>query len=201
MGQVVVQGVAAPLTVAIMETDGTPALGLDFASVTCQFRKADDSAFASKTLDGSNFTELGNGFYAVTFSAADLSTLGTFLFVLNGAGLQQSSNEAQVVSAASQIPTTPAYLPTCRLTGAIASLGGAAVEGAAVSAKVLGMPTIEGVVGVTDDMATATTDANGVFFLDLVQLSVVEIFIPRINFRRQLTVPAQETANLFSSIA
>lgn len=201
MGQVVVQGAAAPLTVAIMNADGSPALGLDAASVTCQFRRADDSIFISKALDGSNFAELGNGFYQVTFTAAELSTVGVFLFVLNGAGLRQASNEAQIVSADSLIPTNPTTLPTCRLTGALASLGGSGVEGAAISARVLGMPTIEGVVGVTDDLHTATTDSNGVFFLDLVQLSVVEIFIPRINYRRQLTVPASTTANLFSSIA
>lgn len=201
MGQVVVQGVAAPLTLAIMNTDGSPALSLVAASVTCQFRRADDSVFLSKSLDGSNFAELGNGFYQITFSASDLATVGVFLFVVNGAGLRQSSNEAQVVSTDSLIPTNPTTLPTCRLTGALAALGGSGVAGAAVSARVLGMPTIEGVVGVTDDLQTATTDDNGVFFLDLVQLSVVEIFIPRINYRRQLTVPALTSANLFSSIA
>lgn len=200
MGQIVVQGAPAALTIAMMNLAGSPAVGLTSASVTCQFRVEGDNVFASKALDGSNFTELGNGFYQINFTAADLSTVGSFIFILAGSGLRQASNEAQVVSTISTIPTTPAALPICRLTGAISSLGGGPVEGAAVSVRVLGMPTIEGVVGITDDQQTANTDFNGVFFLDLVQLSVVEVFIPRINYRRQLTVPALASANLFSSI-
>jgi len=44
------------------------------------------------------------------------------------------------------------------------------------------------------------TDQNGAFYITLLRGAVVEFFIPRINYRRQLTVPNQPSANLFTGI-
>ena len=61
-------------------------------------------------------------------------------------------------------------------------------------------PTIENSVALTRDLVSVTTDSNGEFFLELVRLTEVEIFIPTVNYRRQLTVPNSASANLFMGI-
>lgn len=200
MGQIVTQNIPADLLAAITNTDGTPATLLTFASVQLQFRKQGDPTFNTKVLNVSNFVELGQGFYKITFDASELSVPGPFAFVIFGAGLQNSLNEAQVRSQSSTLPTVPISMPTCTITGNVNDLSGEPIVGVAISAKVLGLPTIEAVVGLTDDSVTATTDDSGVFSITLVRLAVVEIFIPRINYRRQLTVPNAASINLFSGI-
>ena len=62
LGPVVTQGLDAELVVAITKNDGTPATGLTFASVQCQYLRAGDSTFTVKTLNSGNFIEKGNGF-------------------------------------------------------------------------------------------------------------------------------------------
>jgi hypothetical protein len=202
LGPVVTQGLDQELVVAITKTDGTPATGLTFSSVQCQWLRAGDVTFNNKTLTALNFIEKGNGFYGVTFlGAGELNVVGQFVFVVLGAGLQTSQNSAQVVSAASLIPTTPVALPVCTVTGNVNGPDGEGMSGVVISARLVGEPTIEVNVALTDDALTAQTDDNGVFTLTLVRLAVYEIFIPRVNYRRQITVPNLATVNLFTGIA
>lgn len=201
LGPVVTQNVTAELVIAITKADGTPATGLTFSSVLCQYLRAGDGTFTTKTLTGLNFIEKGNGFYGVTFDgASELNVIGQFAFVLYGAGLQTSQNSAQVVSLASLTPTTPVALPVCVVTGNINGPDGEGLAGVVVAARLIGEPTIENNVALTDDPTTAQTDDNGVFNLTLVRLGVYEITIPRVNYRRQLTIPNLSTVNLFTGI-
>lgn len=201
MGQIVTQGIDAELLAAITKTDGTPATGLLFSAVQCQFLRQGDPSFTTKTLTSMNFVEKGQGFYGITFiGTSELNVPGAFAFAIFGAGLQTSQNEAQIRTPASLIPTVPVALPTCELTGNISDAAGNPVVGASVEARVLGQPTIETNVALTDDSVTVQTDDNGVFYLTLVRLSVVEIFINRINYRRQLTVPNLANVNIFTGI-
>lgn len=201
MGQIITQGIDAALLVAITKTDGTPATGLLFSAVQCQYLRQGDPSFNVKTLTSMNFVENGQGFYSITFiGSSELNIPGAFAFVVFGAGLQTSQNEAQIRTPASLIPTVPVALPTCELTGNIVDAAGNPIAGASVEARILGQPTIETNVALTDDSVTVQTDDNGVFFLTLVRLAVVEIFITRINYRRQLTVPNLTNVNLFTGI-
>lgn len=203
MGQnlaTVVQNLPASLLAVLTKIDGTPATGLTFSSVQCQIRKDGDPSFTPFTLTSMNFVEIGNGYYQVTFAGTDLNVIGLFAFVLFGPNLQNSPNQAQVLSPTSIQPSTPTVLPTCDITGNINDAMGQPIAGAAVTARVLGLPTIEGGTGLTDDSVNVTTDDNGVFVLSLVRLAVVEVFIPRINFRRQITVPNATAVNLFTGI-
>lgn len=201
LGPVVTQGIDQELVIAITKTDGTPATGLTFAAVQCQWLRAGDVSFTTKTLSALNFVEKGNGFYGVTFlGTSELNVVGQFVFVVLGAGLQTSQNSAQVVSAASLTPTTPVALPVCVITGNINGPDGEGMAGVVVSARMLGEPTIETNVAVTDDAITAMTDDNGVFSLTLLRLAAVEITIARVNYRRQLVVPNLATVNLFTGI-
>lgn len=200
MGQIVTQNLPAELLAAVTNTDGTPATLLTFASVQVQFRKQGDPSFNNKVLSTANFVEIGQGFYKIVFDAGELNIPGPFAFVVFGAGLQNSVNEAQIRAQASTLPSIPVSMPTCTIVGNINDMSGDPIVGVAISARLIGMPTIEGAVGLTDDSVTVTTDDSGVFAITMIRLAVVEFFIPRLNYRRQLTVPNAATVNLFTGI-
>lgn len=201
LGPVLTVGVPAEIVFALTNSDGTPATGLTFASVLCQYLRAGDVSFTSKTLTSGNFVEKGNGFYGITFLASpDLAVEGEFVFSVYGAGLQASQNAAQLVSAASLIPTTPVAIPVCVVTANINSPNGEGIAGVTVVARMVGEPTIENNVALTGDTLTASTDDNGVFNLTLPRLAVVEITIARVNYRRIITVPNLPSVNLLTGI-
>lgn len=195
MSQIVKQSTQTDLITAIVDTSNIPATGLTFSSVTCQFRKEGQANFISKTLDINNFKELGNGFYTITFTAADLDTLGSFLWVVNGTGLTQATGLADVQA---DPAATSTVLPTCGITGQVCDLRGLPIANVAVSARLLAQPGILGDKGLEDDVVSTTTDAAGQFSLELVQLAQVEVFISKMNYRRVINVPASTTADLFT---
>lgn len=188
-------GVAANLTAVLtLSATGLPATGLVAADLTCAYRK-EGGAFTSKSLSGV-ITELGNGFYSIAFTTAELNTLGEFIFVLNGATVTQFAGEVTVVSAA----TTPtaAQLLTCLLTGYVFELNGQPVDGASVVARVVGQPTVQGNIGVSNLTASVATDAYGQFFLPLPRLALCDVTIDRVGYQARVTVPNASTADLYT---
>lgn len=76
--------------ILIDDTDfKTPETGVAFGSVTCKYRKHNETSWSTKTIDGSNWTELGNGHYVINFSASDLDTIGIFEYVVIVSGALQ----------------------------------------------------------------------------------------------------------------
>ena len=194
MSTQVTQSTAANIQV-ILSKASLAVTGLTFADVTCEFSKA-GGAFAAKTLDGTNFTEIGNGVYTITFTAAELDTLGSFTIVVTGATIDQYTLFAEVVAA--DTVTSTASLETCVVSGHVANALGLPEVGASVSARVIGLPSIEqSVAAVTDDLVTVTTNANGEFFITLIRLADVEVFIPAANYRKRLVVPNEASVKLF----
>jgi hypothetical protein len=159
-----------------------------------------------KTLTGADFRENGNGIYEVLFSATDLDTIGTFIYVVQGNGglplptIKQFVGQAVIQASSSYTPGSIA-LPTNVLTGNLIDLKGQALVGEAVSARVVSAPTILGVDpnigGVGVDLVAAVTDSVGFFALEVLQSAVVDIVIPVVNYRRTLTVPTNATDKLF----
>ena len=200
MSQLVTQSVQTELICILTAVDGvTPVTGVVFGSVTCEYRKAGAASFTAKTVTAPNFRELGNGFYGITFTAGELDTLGVFAWVVNGAGFAQSANTADIVSAASAT-TLPPSIQTCILTGHILDALGDPVVGAAVSARLIGMPTILGTYGLSEDYISVKTNNNGEFFLEIARLAQVDVTISVMNYRRTLTVPNAATAVLFTQV-
>jgi len=141
------------------------------------------------------WTDVGEGAYTILFFASELNTLGAFGFVITGTTIDQYSQTATVVAAS--VVAVPVTAQLCTLTGHLVDLKGAPLANSGISARVLGLPSVEQsqfLVG--DDLVSTKTDANGEFFLSLVRLADVEIFIPAVNYRRRLVVPNQATAEL-----
>ena len=195
MSQNVTESVAADVVVLLSE-DSIAVTGLADTDVTAEYRK-EGGIFTAKALTGANFADVGNGTYTITFTAAELDTVGSFTVVVTGASIDQSTTVINVVAAGTA--STSTSLSTCVISGYVLDLTGAAVLGAAVSARVVGAPSIEqSTAAVTDQLVSATTDDNGQFFITLVRLADVEIFIPIVNFRRRLVVPNEPSAELLN---
>jgi len=199
MSQQVTVSVASDVIVIFTTGGSTPVTGQTFSDVTCTFRK-NGGSFVAKTLDGTNFAEVGNGTYEITFTAVELDTVGDFTVVCTGAAIDQSTTIIQIVAATQA--TTPVSLQTCIINGHVNNLNGTPVPNVSVTALVLGQPSIEQSQAVmTENEVAAQTNANGEFFLTLVRLADVEVFIPETNFRRRFVVPNQVSANLFKDIS
>ncbi len=203
----VLQGTATWLQFVATDTGtGNPRTGIIFSEIDVSYKKSVDAAFSVKVLTGPDFREIGLGVYEILFSSAELNTLGSFIYVINSNGslalpaIKQYVGNAFVQSASAYTPGTIA-LPTNVLTGNLITLAGLALPNVSVSARVMDIPEILGTTpnigGVGTDILSATTDSGGFFALEILQGAVIDVSIPRINYRRTLTVPANGTDVLF----
>jgi hypothetical protein len=145
------------------------------------------------------FEEIGLGLYTINFFAAELDTLGSFTFVVDGSTIDQSTTIITIV-AATETPTIVST-QTCTITGHVFDLEGNAIPNAGVQARVIGLPSIEqNQIAVSDDLVSTQTDSNGQFFLPLIRLADVELFIPLVNYRRQFVVPNSAEADVFTDL-
>lgn len=201
------QGVATWLPFIATDTGtGNPRTGIVYTQVDVSYKKSVDASFTVKVLSGTDFREIGAGVYEVLFSAAQLDTVGSFIYVINNNGtlplpnIRQYVGQAFIQSAAAFTPGTIA-LPTNVITGNLINLSGVALADEAVSARIISAPTVLGtspnVGGVGTDTVAVQTDSGGFFALELLQGAVVDIVIPVTNYRRTLTVPANSTDVLF----
>lgn len=194
-GQQVTQNAAADVVV-LFSLASVPVTGLTFSNVTAQYMKEGDVSFSAFTLDGTNFTEIGNGVYTIQFTASELDTVGAFTVVVTGATIDQSTTIVTVLAATQA--TTTSSVQTCLISGHVFNASGKPEVGAAVFASVIGLPSVEqNAAVVTDERVTVTTNTNGEFFLTLVRLADVEVSIPTANYRRRLVVPNTTSALLF----
>ncbi len=203
----VLQGTATWLQFVATDTGtGSPRTGIIFSEIDVSYKKSVDASFTVKVLTGPEFREIGLGVYEILFSSAELNTLGSFIYVVNGNGtlalpaIKQYVGNAFVQSASAYTPGTIA-LPTNVITGNLINLSGIALADEAISARIVSVPEILGVspnIGsVGSDIVAVQTDAGGFFALEILQGSVVDIVIPATGYRRTLTVPANGTDNLF----
>ena len=198
MGQIVQQSVTADL-VAVVTKNNSPVTGLIHSDLTCAYKKETQTSFTAKTLNVSNFIEIGNGVYTVEFTSAELDQAGSFVFVLTGATIDQSVTVVNV-SATANPANTPVSVNKCIINGHIYTLDGEPAVGVAVTARILSVPTVLSGIGILDDSITVKTDATGEFFIELVRLAEVYVDIPSIQYRRIFVVPNSASVNLFSGI-
>lgn len=156
-----------------------------------------------KTLTGGSdgdFIELGNGYYQVNLSASETNTAGQLLVRISGASIKTAIVDAYV-SAEVPVPTpTLLTIPQTAITGYVFDPTGTPYQNAVVNVRTLAQPTVvhpgqEG-ISVSTSLMTTKTDSTGYFTISLITGTQVEFFIPAVNYRRVITVPAT-TANIF----
>jgi len=192
--------------VAANAGNGAPRTGIVYTQVDVAYKKSVQATFGVKTLLEADFRENGNGVYEILFSAAELDTTGSFIYTVNSNGglpipaLKQFIGQAFIQSSSQYTPGSIA-LSTNLLTGNLVNLRGYPLVGEGVSARVLSAPVVMGaspnIGGIGSDMISVVTDSSGFFALEVVQGAEVDIVIPIINYRRTLTVPANQTDKLF----
>lgn len=192
--------------IAVDASTGSPRTGIIFSQVDVAYKKSNQSIFQTKVLLITDFRENGNGVYEILFSASQLDTEGSFLYVVNGNGslplpsIKQFIGQA-VVQRSEHYTPGAITLNTNALTGNLVDLKGVALVDVAVSARVLEAPEILGtnpnVGGIGTDLLSVRTDSSGFFALEVLQNSLIDITIPRIGYRRTLRVPANVTDKLF----
>lgn len=198
---VAVQGTPVSFVVYLeLQSDGTAATGLTFSDVACYLKK-DSGSFAPKTLDGTNFTEIGSGFYELDLAASDTDTVGNLYVRVQGGTIRATVGVVYVTSTTPVTTSATAQsISTTSLFGYIYDSAGAPVSGAAISARILSSPLLlhpgDDGVAITTGLTTVKSDGDGFFALSLVSGTVVDIIIPTVNYRRTVTVPSS-SANLF----
>lgn len=194
---------AATTVVAYLEaTDGTPATGVAYTSVTGGIKKTGASAFTSFPLTAGNWLELGNGFYQVSLTASNTDTLGSLYLSFVTSTTKPSLLVGYVTTAttASPAPPPPFTPTTTNIYGYVFDMQGAPVEGTVVSARLVTAPTVihpttDG-IGIDNGFVTTTTDSTGRFSLDLLTGATIEFLIPDLSYRRTVTIPGTNS-NLF----
>jgi hypothetical protein len=198
MAPILVQNTAGVITVLLELQTGGPALGLTFAAVTVSLRKATETVFNLITLDDTTFVERGEGVYDITLSSADTDVVGNFYVKVSGTVVITDLFPGYVTDV---MPVPPASIPTpvgtSGLYGYILDASGVGVNDVPVVARVAATPTMSPDAGFAFSTKVTHTDANGYFFLTLVEGLTVAITIPAINYNRTLVVPI-DNANLFS---
>jgi len=131
-------------------------------------------------------------------ATVDSSTpLGTNVDVVVTTSGGSATAQVDVVLAAGDIPGSG----MCVITGNVYNpASGQPLESVPVNGRVLDMPNLSMGVGWADDVVSVVTDSNGKFELTLPQGVRAEVSIPRIRYRRVLTVPSSATVNLFTQI-
>lgn len=199
-GPIVLQSTAASITIYLELAAGGAATGLTFADVSCDLKKEGEGSFSAKTLDGTNFTEIGGGTYQLIFTTSETDTLGNMYVRITGATISTVLESVYIAEAAPTVESSALTIPTTNMFGYVVGAGGDPLAGASVSASVLASPSVgtSGGEGYTQDasLVTTKTDADGYFVIGLVTGSQVDFFIPAANYRRTFTVPSSST-NVF----
>lgn len=89
--------IAAKVPVLLRDSTGTPITGVVFGDVTAKFRKFGETSLTSKTVTGSNWFEVGDGWYDLLFTAGDLGTLKDFNYIAIESGSVQWNGFAEVI--------------------------------------------------------------------------------------------------------
>lgn len=186
--------VAAAINTALATVDAVASgTGADSLSI------ADTATFSGGV---SYLTELGDGFYEVSFTAVELATTGNLIVKARGTGSDVAVLSAYIAASAPSTSTGSISSPpsTVSLFGWLYDVMGEAVEGASVSFRVLDTPSVVSncVAGavLSTETQTTSTDSTGFFSIDLVVGANVDVFIPAANYRRIVTVPS-ENSNIF----
>lgn len=95
--------------------------------------------------------------------------------------------------------------PICNVTGTICGVDGSAKEGAQVRATIKSTQSDQGgqitaSAGVTSEIISAITQADGTFSIALLQGATVDLEIPEINLKKEIVIPTETTVDFTTLI-
>jgi len=192
------QGSVLPYPIRLT-LSGSPVTGVLAAAVTIQLLRAGDSAFTAVTLtEGTNWSEIGLGYYYLTLSALNLSALGPLVLLISGTGFDSQQIQLSVDPVPLALMAAPGV---CVVSGNIIDIGGQPGDPALmqVTFKPVTLPSqVGGTSLVTANLVKTIPDANGNFSVSLLQGQVVVVEIARAGIRNQITIPMQSSAAILS---
>lgn len=187
------QDVASERTV-FLSLAGTPSVAVLHSDLVCNTKKAGHNSFSSKVLNLENWINLGNGYYTIRFSAADMSKVGSFVYTLAGSEFDNFAYDEFSILAAAD--TTVA--DKCIVTGKFINLAGNMASQIKVSARAVDFPAKTGNRIVAADTICTTLSSDGSFQLSLLRGATVIIEVPRAGIRHQIVIPDTPSAELTS---
>jgi hypothetical protein len=90
------KSVAAKLPILIRDSSGVPITGLTDTDVTVNYQKQDQTGLTLKSLSPSNWIEIGQGLYNISFTATELNTEGDFIYPVTGSGFEQKTGLVRI---------------------------------------------------------------------------------------------------------
>lgn len=172
----------------------TPVPGILPADITVKIRKQGDPTFTTKVMNSSNFYSLGNGYYVLAFSGADLSVMGDFFFSISGLAFDTINSQFGV----GPIPQELVIIPpsVCNVMGNLRDLSSSPMRDMQVTFRAVNYPLQSGLSVITADKVLARTDSQGNFSAPLIRGMTVMVEVERTGLRNQFVVPDAPTALL-----
>lgn len=166
--------------------------GLSMDDVVCHVKRAGATAWRQKELTPSNWQDAGHGVYVLSLDPADVEGVGGIVVLISAApdakpSIPPSLHAFEVVETR-HAAGTPA-IPKTTICGYLVTLDEHGKAKAQVTARVASFPLVVGGAGISNDVVTAETNAEGYFELELVTGASVTIQIPSINYTRNIIVP------------
>jgi hypothetical protein len=176
---------------------GAPALTVTPSQVVCRYKKNGDNTLSTKVLDSQTWLNLGDGYYAVRFTPAEMDSAGYFFFTLTSEEFDNFTFSEFTIEPQNifQSVSSP---DICVVSGSVRTIGNTVPKGArAVFRPVLFPATMSGSV-LHAEAVSAFLNAYGTFSVELVQGATVIAEIEGTGIRAQIEVPYEATADLMS---
>ncbi len=89
--------VGTELSVTLVDASENSVNGVLFSDITVEYRKNGASGFTTKTVLSGEWTEIGDGNYKLSFTAAELNTSGFFRYKVTGTGFEPFVLDVQII--------------------------------------------------------------------------------------------------------
>lgn len=168
------------------------ALGVSYDEAEVLMSKNGDP-FVPKILTVLDWSELGDGYYTLRWSAEDMNTLGDFSFRVSCPyAYEEYFSSFEVDSGPYGVPSEA---PVCIVTGNLVDIGGDPSHQIVVF-RPRYVPGTAGASLITSDIIRTSADAFGNFSVKLLRSSQVIVEIEKSGIKNLITVPDSPSANL-----
>ena len=180
--------------VLLLKLGINPVVGLLYTDMAIKTRAQGASSFTTKAMTALNFYALGNGYYVVAFSGAEMGTVGDFFYSVAADAIDTQHDQFSV----EPLPQNLVIIPpdVCVITGNILGLNANPIADSQVTFRAVNYPLQSGLSILSADKVVARTDTNGNFSARLVRGMTVIVEIERTGIKNQFVVPDASSALL-----